>query len=259
MDLSRLMMLEARIEMEDGRPSNGREIMRDVLALAGHIENLEAQSLIDHSHVMILRSQRARWLLEQAPVADANTLDTEMMRSFVAIPDRSAERVAHLIRGEWNSMASTLGHMFIDMIDEGQLPDGVAMARLQATHAAEQIRKLEAQGNLVDFQAPPEPAIPDDMSDLAKEIIEMQIDSGPLSDRWLSGARRQHLLRDMQFAVIQLWESEREGLPLPSEVTEPVSGRSFRVDPEARTIFPPEHAEGEDAPNIDPIVLPRRE
>ena len=27
----------------------------------------------------------------------------------------------------------------------------------------------------------------------------------------------------------------------------------------ARTIFPPESAEGDDAPNIDPIVLPRRE
>lgn len=102
MELSRLLMLEARVEMEDGRPANAREIMFDILALAGHVDNLEASNLVDHALVMLLRRDRARWLLEEALAANADTLDSESMRAFIAMPDLSADHVAHSIRGQWN-------------------------------------------------------------------------------------------------------------------------------------------------------------
>jgi len=247
-----LLILQARLDIDEGRVSDALETLHASRALGRHLLDLEAStSSTDMTPLLAFSLRRDLVHKHLLPlISDDPPFNT--LRELISFEDYDAARMTSMLRGEWHASFDTDGHvLLLRMHDDGDLPDLFPTARAIAADFASKIRTLEALGASLNFEIP-ESVPPQDLSVEGREVVLL---SGMTIPSWAGSARHVQTTRDLHLIALDILEAECTGNPPPA-LLDAANGQGFRYDPESRTLYPPEIPTNDDRPPIAPLVLP---
>jgi len=253
-----VLMAKARLAAEAG---DEEETLRWVAAsqnLASHLREIETPNLLCETVVILVDLSVQNTILTHLLPAIGPGADLPRWSEAMRVRSYSAPDFARVMRGEWSTAAEFFLLPVLVNKDHPDRPrDGGELARAMAGNMADVVLRLSdaTLTDLLDFKDLPASSQFPKLSGKSREIMDLFYVG---SHAWSRGYLRGSSIFARNQAVIELLIRERDGAVLSDELAstltrDPLSGRPFEIDAEARIIS--FHQEIE-ALQFDPIALP---
>lgn len=244
-----LLMLEARLSLENGDPEKSMRNYTAAMNLAEHFDGTETPSLLSKTVAIILRNNtHGHFLSEILPTLSDQPDSLAEWRITLRHDEEFSDSIKTLRTGEWHistrsmilpglvSDSATLGETDMKVPDPQALLDVLAES---LRTGFSQLSDSASSDSIANAFTPDLPSA--SLSQQANELASA-FEIGFTS--WLDGLNRNRTSSTMTDALIAIALNEEP-------VVDPVSGEPFRWDPATRTLHPPAGSE-----NIESLTLP---
>lgn len=253
-----VLMARARLAAEAG---DEEETFRWVAAsqnVASHLREIETPNLLCETVVILVDLGVQNTILNHLLPAIGPGADLERWSGAMKVRSYSAPDFARVMRGEWSTCAEFfLLPMLVNKDHPDRPHDADHLARAMAGNMADFVLRLSEStlADLVDLKDLPASSQFPKLSEKSREIIDIFYVG---SHAWSRGYLRGCTIFARNQAIIELLIRERDGAVLSEELAstltrDPLSGRPFEIDAEARVISLHQEIE---AFQFDPITLP---
>jgi hypothetical protein len=243
-----LLLADARLAAEEGRPEDALESIRAANGIASHLGEIETPSLLATTVQTLIRIQTQRQFFSNImPAISFGGTDVAAWESALFPPLEVSGNFAQITKGEWNVTARQfLTPMLMDTADPLYPPDPEALLDAHASFFLKLVQDHEGipiaqwQSVPVGHQIPGQ-----HLSYRSRQLTDALM---PGLKAWRKGWERvQHHqgLFQAAFSIIK-------GDPPPAD---PVHGQPYQWDPATRTLSPPDSPEFKEM-DIEPIVIP---
>lgn len=244
-----LLLADARLAAEEGRPEDALESIRAANGIASHLGEIETSSLLATTFQILIRNQTQRQFFSNImPAISSGGTDVAAWESALFPPSEVSGNFAQITKGEWNVTARQfLTPMLMDTADPLYPPDPEALLDAHASFFLKLVQDHEGipiaqwQSVPVDHQIPGQ-----HLSYRSSQLTDALM---PGLNAWRKGWEREQHQQGLFRAAFSIMKGE----PIPPD---PIFGKHYRWDPNARTLSLPDSPEFENM-TVDQLVIPK--
>jgi len=253
---SDILLFKARLAARDGDPDEVLRLVAAARNLSDHYRNLETPTLLTETVTILLDLETASVAFKDLVPGINRPGDLEQWQELLNPGAYSPADFAHVLRGEWHSMAEHWLRMF-NPRDPNSPPDPEALADAFAGAYHAQIVKLNDPAadfaDLLDLSIYHTADFPD-LSPQSRKVMDILWIG---ADAWAKGYCRGTTILNQYKAAIELLRLEQAGTTLDPALSatlthDPVTGQPFLLNPATRELSAPNGADT----TIKPLVLP---
>jgi len=240
---SAILLAKARLAAEAKDEAEALRLTAAAFNLASHFDGVETPSMLGGIVSSIVSQQACEAVPKKLLPALGRDADLSRWRDVIhSSPEYNPERVARVMRGEWNVMMDHF--MAPGLADSGLAGSPEQMEAVIRTLAAQydyRVRSLFGQkpAVLLSLPAPPSSGIP--LSAKGREVVDALWTNNA---SWGKRYGRVSCARAMSLATLDLLILEKSGTTLTADsasgvTLEPLTGQAFLFDPATRKLSVP--------------------
>lgn len=226
------LLMRARLEALDGNEDESFRYFELAVNLAEHVGDIDGPHLLSETVWVLMRLNHRSVFFRHILPALGSSVDLEKWRAILEPQQPVPQRLARLMKGEFNMMSEMSLYYFYELVPD---PEDAALAYARWVEvSAERFEKMSLTEFISKTELPHEPF----SKNLSQEGIAL---FGMMSFRgWMVGMIRSWIAEHQIAAALNLLIREQKGEDLSklteTYLTNPVTGKPFGYDAASRTL-----------------------